>query len=874
MIEAIKENGAKGKKEAAERGHLVALPDGFALWRWACLRGAGFPAAMASQLASPACALAADQLFLLEKEIDEKHAEAMAALRQHMEGCEDKGKRKILLDALTQLKKRKLTGPLEVHEVEEARKKFWAVYCSRAAVETRYREEFKASLAEISEKIRGIASDPGFQQAMLLQNRVALRRIVASLVDAGPTRRTTKEKQKEELVAKYLQRYCMKNDTIGFFGPVGWLRFNPECESIRAHPGTGLVDRSTFYFEQWCIEALAEKIAEDGSLQEWMAPRRLPTFYLEGSKLYFPGGASTMLRPVQAAILNRCTGEATAREIATGVMSRQGSGQGSRNDVYTILRDFVRRGIITWKLELPWFHPERSLRCLLERIGVEEKRRSALAMLEELEQARERASAAFGNAERLDAELERLEEIFSRLTGKSTTRHEGQMYAGRTLIYQECRRDMELELGREIMGGLSGPLLLLLTAARWVTHEAAALVREQCRKIYGEALREGRDYVELIPLWLQMQGLLEANGPLFRRVSEALQARWQRILCVPREQRRVSYSSQELKQAVEEAFAAPGYGWQAGRHHSPDIMIAAPSVEAIQKGDYLLVLGELHVAVNTLRAHFVMSQHPFPEEMSEAMEGDMFIDQIMPADSHSWLGANARTSFSLVSRRHYYMETSHDSLSIGPRSRTVPISAFIVRDTPEGLLVQTRDGRLKFDIVEFFGEMLSIRVPDHLRIMATGPHIPRVTIDRVVVQREQWSYRAAEMQFAQKEEECDRFLEARRWMHEHGMPRYVFVNAHIEDKPFYVDLESPVYVEILLKLVRRVLASDQPDTPIMITEMLPSPEQLWLPDKDNRKYSSEIRMAVVDHNGNGSLGWWQAPNMSAEAPTTHFFKSV
>jgi len=158
--------------------------------------------------------------------------------------------------------------------------------------------------------------------------------------------------------------------------------------------------------------------------------------------------------------------------------------------------------------------------------------------------------------------------------------------------------------------------------------------------------------------------------------------------------------------------------------------------------------------------------------------------------------------------------------------------------------------------------------------MDPGPHMPRVTIDRVVVQREQWSYGAAELQFVQKEEECDRFLEARRWMREQGLPRYIFVSAHIEDKPFYVDLESPVYVEILLKLVRRVLASDKPDTPIVITEMLPNPEQLWLPDKDNRKYSSELRMAFVDHTGNGSLGLPQTPSMAAEAPITHFFKSV
>jgi hypothetical protein len=142
--------------------------------------------------------------------------------------------------------------------------------------------------------------------------------------------------------------------------------------------------------------------------------------------------------------------------------------------------------------------------------------------------------------------------------------------------------------------------------------------------------------------------------------------------------------------------------------------------------------------------------------------------------------------------------------------------------------------------------MLSWSATDLMKIVPSGSHTPRLTIDRVVVQREQWSWRAAEMCFAAKSEECDRFLEARRWMHAHGLPRYIFVRAAIEEKPFYVDLENPIYIEILAKLIRRVLVGDQPDVPIVITEMLPTPDQFWLPDKDNQRYSSELRIAVVD----------------------------
>ena len=35
--------------------------------------------------------------------------------------------------------------------------------------------------------------------------------------------------QREAKIAKYAQRYCAKNDTIGFFGPVGWATLDDEA---------------------------------------------------------------------------------------------------------------------------------------------------------------------------------------------------------------------------------------------------------------------------------------------------------------------------------------------------------------------------------------------------------------------------------------------------------------------------------------------------------------------------------------------------------------------------------------------------------------------------------------------------------------------
>jgi hypothetical protein len=846
-----------GMPREAVSDHLVPLRDQrWGLWRWGCLRGAGFPAAMVSDLSSPACVAGADRLLLLQRDIEHSRAEALAFLRRDLQAPLDVQQRRRLGDAITCLKQARPAGPLG-STADAALEQFKALTASRSLAEKTYRQEFMTGLSDVSAQIRRILRTSEFRHAILLQNRAGLALGMDSLTDDPPDQltRSKKQRQREGLVAKYLQRYCMKNDSIGFFGPVGWFRFNRAVPHLAVVPGPGLIRKSNIYFEQWCIEAVAEALEQPDSLRDWMRPRCLPAFYLEGSRLHLPGGASIVLSPFQRAILSMCTGELTASRIAEEVLQLSIESMHSKSDVYAVLQDFERRGMIAWKFEISWdANPERKLRSLLEQISLRDHRESALAVLEELKQAKDDVTAAFGDVARFEAQLERLEQTFSRLTGKNTTRNAGRMYAGRTLVYQDCRRDLDMEVGSEIIEELSPALTLILTSARWYTCKLATAVRKKCWEIYRATVdRTRRHYTEVIPFWLQLQNLLDPGSGQFNFTGD-LQSRWQNILGeMPAEQREVRYASQDIRDSVAETFAAPDCGWQAARQHSPDVMIAAADTNAIRRGDYLLVLGELHMALNTLRLQCFMSQHPNVEEMQRAIESDWPVPGVVVVAPRSWPQATARTLFSLVPGNHYHLEASHDSMSSAPRSKTLPISAFVVEDSAEGLVVRTRDNRLRFEVVEFFADMLSWHAADQLKIIPLRSHTPRVVIDRLVVLRESWSYRAEEIGFVHKGDEADRFLEARRWAQEQQLPRHVFVKTQVELKPLYFDLESPIFVEVLAKLVRSVLASRAP-APIVVSEMLPGPDQLWLPDITDRRYCCELRIVAVDRLGMGQDG--------------------
>jgi hypothetical protein len=80
--------------------------------------------------------------------------------------------------------------------------------------------------------VSGLDAFGAFREALTWQNRGALATAADGLLKDGvkPSRR----RQREEVVARYWQRYCSKNDTIGFFGPLGWGGFSGNGFHARA----------------------------------------------------------------------------------------------------------------------------------------------------------------------------------------------------------------------------------------------------------------------------------------------------------------------------------------------------------------------------------------------------------------------------------------------------------------------------------------------------------------------------------------------------------------------------------------------------------------------------------------------------------------
>jgi hypothetical protein len=859
-LAAVEDGAAAAGVAEPPAEHLFVLPGtDWALWRTVCLRGAGFPAAGLLGLATPGCAAAADRLLDAEEAAELARGAALAAVNARLDALrrtaqwEDKGRREPLVAALQSLKMGKPPRPLEGEDLFNKHLTAWLDARARLkAEEEGFGEALRASAPRLTRAVREAMADPMFREALLWQNRTAYRFVRDALDRVGDEAvgRNSKQRQYEEMVASYLQRYCAKNDTIGFFGPVGWATLGGEVRGgISAAPGPRLLERREVYFEGWCLDALADSIAANGEARRWAAPRRLPYIRVEGNAVHLPASTRPTTLPAKAAdVLRECDGTRTAADIAARLVRGAAHGLRGEEEVYQLLGSLRDRGLIKWTFEIPLApHPEQALRGLLEKIEPRPLRATALAALSEVERARSEVALAAGDPERLDEALGALESTFTRLTGEAPRRAEGQTYAARTLVYEDGRRDIRVELGREILDELAPPLSLMLTSARWVAGRIEELYREALAETY-ESLRRrlGTPAVDAVTFWLAAQPLLfgAAGRRPIDRIPALLQERWERALSVPQDgRRRVEYTSAELRPRVLAAFDEPAPTWKQACHHSPDVMIAASSVEAINRGDFLFVLGEMHLASNTLGASLFVAQHPAPEDLLRFATSDFGGPHVSMIVPKSWPNQTLRTVHVLTPAHDQLVAVMHDSIC-PPGHEAVPVGELLVEGAGGDLLMRTRDGRVRFDLLDALGGALSLLAVNSFRVAPPAPHSPRLTVDRLVISRESWSFPAEELDFAFEKDEAGRFLAARRWARSQGLPRFAFLKSPAEVKPVYVDFASTIYVGMAAKLIRRT--AEQVGAAVTFSEMLPCADQTWLPDAEGRTYTSEFRLVAVD----------------------------
>ena len=398
-----------------------------------------------------------------------------------------------------------------------------------------YDQVYGDAAGRLSRAIAGTYADPVFREALTWQNP-GLAQFLHDH-DAGPgAARRSKQRQRELVIANYLQRYCLKNDTIGFFGPVGWASADPGTAGLVVVPGEQLIARRTTYFEVWAIDKVAAAIAGQGRVLGWLRPRRTRSVFLAGNVLHRPHRGPVTLTDAELGVLLACDGRRTISQILDSASGPEARG---------LLTRLAELGALRLDLEGPadaW--PERLLRDKLELIADPDARAAALAPVDQLIRARDAVAATDGDPAGLARALAGLAGTFEQVTGSPATRRAGANYAGRTLVYQDAVRDVRVELGAAVTRALAAPLGLVLDSARWLVND----ITDKYRACFGELVdresaRAGGAPVPLQRLLTRAAPYLYTHGrqgvgELAAASVAELQRRWQQVLGPPSSARR------------------------------------------------------------------------------------------------------------------------------------------------------------------------------------------------------------------------------------------------------------------------------------------------------------------------------------------------
>lgn len=756
--------------------HLIPLPGTeWTIWREAVLRTAGFPASGLDLFAAPGCAAVAD------------------------------------------------------------------AFLDGRASEEDLRAAHESATADASNAAARIAADPLFQEAVTWQNPTA--RLAFSYVLPGDqatgkenSHKRLKRRRAQNAISLYWQRYCGKNDTIGFFGPVTWVQLDPDGPAAKVRVGDELVrDRETSY-EFWLLETYANRLAADPLVRPWLPAGIHPDLTLDGCRVLRPGQPPLELTPAEADLLSRCDGRTPAMAI-TAAPHQAGE--------LALLQGLVTRDVVWWGIDMP-YNPraEQVLRATLTAIPDRAVRERALAGLRRLDAARDAVRAAAGRPGDLAAALSMLDAEFTAVTGAEPEQRQGQTYAGRRLCYEDTSRDIDVTFGKPVLEALSGPLSrVLLPVARWSAATTADAFEQVFRSLYGELRQPPASRVPMSEFWDSALPLFSGTSQPVDTVAAELTRRWNALFgldgLTPAADR-VAVASAELAASAAELFPPLRPRWPGARIHSPDLHICAPSRDALNRGEFTVVLGELHIGWPTLDSAVFTDRHPDPAGLQAAAAADVG-PQFRPLYPTWWPRYTARMAPSL-GVTDYQLAFTH-APGADP-ARVVPVTALEVTDRDGVLTVVARDGR-SWPLLDVFALLIGWCGSEALKATSTGPHSPRITVDRLVVARETWrtTIGASGLAVADRLPE---YLAARRLRRALGLPDKVFAKLSTEIKPLYLDLTSPRYLSAFCTMVRGARQKAGDDVEVVFTEMLPGPEQAWVPDANGQRYFSELRIQLRD----------------------------
>lgn len=699
-------------------------------------------------------------------------------------------------------------------------------------------EIFASERARARRVMKEKVEDPEFQEAVFLSSPSSFQQLKRYLKDWGRGQEpdwNSANRGAERMIYAYLQRFCSKNDTTSFFGPVNYGRFETdEPNSVkRAFREGNFLGRRRVFIAHWFVKLLAQKLARLEAVLPHLKPFVNPLVRPLGDHMFYFHGLNRSFRlpDDQKRVLEAVDGEKTVSQLAKEL-------QVEEVGVIGLLQGMQKKRLI-----------ELSFPLSPVRVDALAELRDHLRELPP--RARQTGEELIERIESCRALLERtpypqriqvwgdVESQLADLLENDTRRKDGALYADRTALYEDCAGTLsELKIGGPLYRSLNGPFLTalkLLTAGavlKWLDYQQAG------KKLYNELSKDGSvvRYMDMIPQFDPGEDEMKHTRRFHSRVTDLLRRRQ-----TEQPGRELNISDEEVKELLEpfEEQIAQVLAHLRMILPSPDIMVAAASADAVEKGDFRLILGELHDDCSTIFDGFMAYFAEDPQELRARL--DQRIQKVPQWERMATIITERRNKHVTPELPGYTILLS--AVSNKERESVIPIHQVEVREIDGRLTLWAKETPLTlypgdlhsaahgcFSLPCVVPIQLSVEQGEEVEVKRS----PRVLIDGVVVQREQWQIPAERMQadsLALKG--FPLFVHMARKQMQFALPDQFYVKWKTGEKPILVDLSIPWSLEWMLRVADRT-------EHVSISEMYPGPQHLWWQD-DIGRHTFELR---------------------------------
>src|SRR5690606_29599895 len=139
--------------------------------------------------------------------------------------------------------------------------------------------------------------------------------------------------------------------------------------------------------------------------------------------------------------------------------------------------------------------------------------------------------------------------------------------------------------------------------------------------------------------------------------------------------------------------------------------------------------------------------HPQPDALLRRDVDDRTRKRMLPVPAKSSPEVNSRTyPPAMLVPEHFYWTMHTDNVG-APATAHAGADMTVVRDG-ERLWVVVGDGGPRLDLLDVVGEYLATAVMNGFKPLPVRGHRPRVSIDRLVIAREAWTFPPSTMRWA------------------------------------------------------------------------------------------------------------------------------